>query len=151
MRLVLAAAALSALFLISPSDAAAQLGTNCSISTTGVAFGNYDVFAAGATTSTGSITYSCTIGLSVRIELGTGSSGTFAARTLRNGIDSLNYNLYRDSGFATVWGDGTAGTGVFTATTALAPGTVTVYGRIPAAQNVSVGSYGDTVVATIVF
>jgi len=29
--------------------------------------------------------------------------------------------------------------------------TVTVYGRVPAGQNVAAGSYGDSVVATIIF
>ena len=151
MRVLLACAALALLAFGAPSPALAQLGANCSISTTGVAFGSYDVFVGTPRTSTGTITYSCTVGLSIRIELGMGSSGTYAARTMRQASEALDYNLYRDSNYATVWGDGSGGTGVFTGTTLLAPGNVTVYGRLPAGQNVSAGAYSDTVVATIVF
>lgn len=152
LRLSCAAASAAVALLIGGPDAAAQLGSNCSISTTGVAFGTYDVFSPSPRTSTGTVTYSCTAGLLIRIELGTGSSGNFTARTLGNGVDSLLYNLYMDGGYATVWGNGSGGTGVYTTIAALGPPTnLTVYGRVPAVQNVSIGSYSDTVIATIVF
>jgi spore coat protein U-like protein len=147
-----AAAAIAIMLLTGVRDAAAQLGANCSISTSGVAFGTYDVFSPSPRTSTGTITYSCTAGVLIRIELAAGSSGSFAARTLGNGVDSVLYNLYLDSAYGTVWGDGSAGSGVYSALASVGPAVnVTVYGRVPAAQNVSIGSYSDTVIATIVF
>lgn len=152
LRLPCAAAALAVALLTGVPDATAQLGANCSVSTTGVAFGTYDVFSPSPRTSTGTITYSCTAGLLIRIELATGSSGSYAARTLGNGTDSLQYNLYTDGGYATVWGNGSGGTGVFSEIASVGPAvSVPVYARVPAAQNVSIGSYSDTVIATIVF
>jgi hypothetical protein len=45
-----------------------------------------------------------------------------------------------------VWGDGTGGTQSYsTPLTLLVPVTITVYGRVPAGQNVAAGSYGDSV------
>jgi spore coat protein U-like protein len=40
----------------------------------------------------------------------TGSSGTYALRTLRSGANVLNYNLYFDAAYTQVRGDGTNGT-----------------------------------------
>jgi spore coat protein U-like protein len=63
----------------------------------------------------------------------------------------LNYELYKDSGHATVWGD-TADTGLdIPAAPNRNPRTFTAYGRIPAAQDATVGNYTDTVVATVNF
>ena len=57
--------------------------------------------------------------------------------------------MYSDAGRTTTWGD-TAGTGkadTGTGTTS----TLTVYGQVAAGQNVPVGSYADTVVATVTY
>jgi spore coat protein U-like protein len=152
LRLSCITATVAIALLTGIPDAVAQLGANCSISTSGVAFGTYDVFSPSPRTSTGTITYSCSLGLLIRVELASGSSGTFVNRTLRNGVDSLLYNLYTDSGYATVWGNGSGGTGVYSSFVVLGPPVnVPVYGRVPAAQNVSSGSYSDTVIATIQF
>ncbi len=125
---------------------------NCSISTSGVAFGNYSVFSASPTVSTGTVNYSCTLGILVRVELSRGSSATFNPRTLKNGTQILNYNLFLDSGYTTIWGDGSGTTGRITqVVTALFPHAATVYGRIPAQQNAVIGGYTDSVTATIVF
>ncbi len=67
--------------------------------------------------------------------------------------EGLNYNLYLDAARTTIWGDGTGGTQVYS--NANPPNntnvTVTIYGRIPASQDVSAGSYTNTVTATINF
>jgi spore coat protein U-like protein len=137
--------------LVWPAAAAAQ----CTVSATGVNFGAYDVFSSTARDSTGSITYRCLLPLAVQITLSTGSAGSFSPRTLRKGAEPLNYNLYRDSGRSTVWGDGSSGTSIYSATvTALQVAVdilVTVFGRIPAGQDVSAGSYTDTITVTINF
>jgi spore coat protein U-like protein len=71
---------------------------------------------------------------------------------MRNGAEVLNYNLYREAAFQTIWGDGTGGTQTYTALAAvLLPVTVTVHAQLPAGQNVAAGSYSDSVVATIIF
>jgi spore coat protein U-like protein len=138
--------------LAAPVIAEAQLGLNCTISTTPVAFGDYNVLSASPKTSTGSVTYQCTLGVNIIVTLSRGSSATFDPRTMLNGTEALNYNLYREAAFQNIWGDGTGGTQSYSALAALlVPVTVTVYGRVPAGQNVAAGAYADSVVATIIF
>jgi spore coat protein U-like protein len=145
-------ALLAVLMLLAPAIAEAQLGLNCTISTTPVAFGDYNVLAAAPKTSTGSVTYQCTLGVNIIVTLGRGSSAVFDPRTMRNGAEVLNYNLYREAAFQSIWGDGTGGSQTYSAVAAvLFPVTVTAYGQIPAGQNVAAGSYSDAVVATIIF
>jgi spore coat protein U-like protein len=125
----------------------------CSITTTPVAFGTYDVFSGVATDTTGSVSFTCQGNASVVILLSKGSSSTFNPRKMNGpSADTLNYNLYLDAARSTVWGDGT---GSSTYTNASAPNNmavvVTIYGRISAGQDVSAGTYTDTVTATINF
>ena len=82
-----------------PAIAEAQLGLNCTISTTPVAFGDYNVLSASPKTTTGSVTYQCTLGVNIIVTLSRGSSATFDPRTMRNGAEVLNYNLYREARF----------------------------------------------------
>jgi spore coat protein U-like protein len=138
--------------LAAPAIAEAQLGLNCTISTTPVAFGDYNVLSPAPKTTTGTVTYQCTFAINIIVTLSRGSSSTFDPRTMRNGSEVLNYNLYREATYQTIWGDGTGGTQTYTAlASVLFPTTVTVFARLPAGQNVAVGSYGDSVVATIIF
>jgi len=135
--------------------AAATAEAACTISTTAVAFGTYNVFSGSADDATGQITYRCTAPRPplVRIELDKGGAPTFNPRQMRQGSETLNYNLYLDSTRSTIWGDGTGGTQTYTRT--LPPLNqninVSVYGRIPPGQDVSAGSYTATVTATIFF
>jgi spore coat protein U-like protein len=72
---------------------------------------------------------------------------------MRNGSNYLQYNLYKDAAYAQVWGDGTGGT-VTLANTNSGSGTGpthTIYGRIPAGQDLPVGTYTDSIVITITF
>lgn len=72
---------------------------------------------------------------------------------MRQGSEVLSYNLYLDSTRTIIWGDGTGGTQAF-----IQPSPplntnidVNVFGRIPAGQDVSAGSYSSVVTATIFF
>ena len=132
----------------------ALVAKNCSITTTAVAFGSYDPIVANASTpldGTGSVVVTCTKGSGTRIDLGLGSNATGSVRKMLGGTDLLTYELYTDTGRATVWGSG-AGAGQTIATAPNKnPRTFTVYGRVPAGQDVGAASYADTVVATINF
>jgi len=131
---------------------ARSAAADCTISTTNVNFGSYNVFAVPPVDSTGSVTYRCTNHPNVTIVLSKGSSTTFSPRTLKNGSNALNYNLYLDAARITVWGDGTSSTSVYSsASVSNGNIVVTVYGRIPAAQDVSAGAYSDSLTATINF
>jgi spore coat protein U-like protein len=124
----------------------------CNIGTSGVSFGQYSVFNGTPTDAQGTVSYSCTLALLVRVELSRGSSSTFNPRTMTGGGGTLNYNLYLDSGRTTIWGDGSSGTSrISHVAVVLFPHQATVYGRIPSLQNASVGAYSDGVTATIVF
>jgi spore coat protein U-like protein len=82
-----------------------------------------------------------------------GSSNTFNSREMRRGVDVLQYNLYRDASRTVIWGNLSGGTSVYY-DYGLANNrdtTVTVYGRIPAGQDVSAGAYSDTVTIEIWF
>ena len=146
--LVTAVAGLAAMLLSSRVEAA-----SCTISTTAVNFGVYDVFSGTATDSTGTITFKCTGNASVTINLNKGTSTTFTPRVLTSGSNTINYNLYTDAARSTIWGDTTGGTSRYSNGNPANNQSivVTVYGRITSGQDVSAGSYSDTITATINF
>jgi spore coat protein U-like protein len=128
--------------------------SNCSFSTTSIAFGTYNVFSPAPVDSTGSVVYRCSGNTpGVLITITKGQSATFLPRQLGKGTERLAYNLYRDAARTTVWGDFTGGTSAFTD---IDPPkkedlTVTVYGRIPPGQDISAGTYTDTVTVVMNF
>ena len=135
--------------------AAATAEAACTISTTAVNFGTYNVFSASPDNATGQVTYRCTAPRPplVTIQLDKGGAPTFNPRQMRMGSEILNYNLYRDAARTTIWGDGTGGSQTYTRSNPPVNQNinVNVFGRIPAGQDVSAGSYSATVTATIFF
>jgi spore coat protein U-like protein len=125
----------------------------CTISTTPVAFGNYDVFSPTDLDSTGTVTIQCHANdKDVTVWLDRGGSPSFNPRTLVKAGEPLplNYNLYTDGARSIIWGDCTAGTSCYgPARPGNRPVMLTVYGRIPAGQDASAGLYQATVVATV--
>lgn len=141
-------AALAAALVATPARLALAA---CTITASSVAFGGYDVFAVSHRDSVGHITYRCDGGeTSVTIALDTGGAG-FNPRRLASGARTADYNLYLDAARTRIWGDGSSGTQVYSASNPPSNQdvTVTVYGRLPARQDVPVGSYADTIVVTI--
>ncbi|MCS4309360.1 spore coat protein U-like protein [Rheinheimera pacifica] len=134
---------------------------SCSVSTTGLNFGQYRPFSLLPQDNNGNIAVSCQllqiIGLlvSYEIRLSTGQSGTYTARQLQYAGNNLNYNLYRNAARTSVLGNGTAGTVFISDGYLLSLGVLTrnyaVYGRIPAGQNVRVGSYTDIITITVTY
>src|SRR4051794_12638967 len=151
MRATLAGLCLmGALFAACPARAASCVFN----SITPVAFGSYDVFSATPVDAVGSFTFQCSLLQvldSITINLSTGNSGSYAARNLRSGANSLSYNLYMDAARTVVWGDKSNGTNNYTALLAIFPVNLSVYGRIPARQNAKAGVYADTIVITLLF
>jgi len=129
--------------------------TNCTITTTAVAFANYDTLAAtNDDTSSGGVSVACTKGVSAWIGLNFGQNAAASPRAMKApapATDLLNYDLYKDSPGGTVWGN-TSATGL---TLAAAPSKAarnyTVHGRITSGQDVPAAAYSDTVTATVNF
>lgn len=128
----------------------------CRVTTTGIDFGAYDVFAAVPRDSAGTVTVACDRNPPTDVTISIGpspTSGGFQPRQMRrtSGTDRLDYNLFTTPSTTTVWGDGSAGTStvLLTKVNKNRPVTTTIYGRIPPAQNVSVGMYSDSVTVTI--
>lgn len=122
---------------------------NCLVSAQGVSFGAYDSLVSGATESTGLVEISCSAQTSYQISLSSGS-GIFTERKMTNGAHTLIYNLYTDPSYSFIWGDGSGLTNTVsgaTATTQLHD----IFGRIPARQDVAVGTYADVIMVTVVF
>ncbi|UHQ18736.1 spore coat U domain-containing protein [Lysobacter sp. KIS68-7] len=134
----------------------------CTVASTGVAFGVYSPASATALQGTGTVSVTCDNYLvSVQVQLDDGGAGGFANRYMNSGIEKLFYQLYTDSGYTTIFGDGTNGTSDVTCLTGWTSGgcsgifsltaTQRMYGLVPAGQNVAVGSYSDTIRVAITF
>jgi spore coat protein U-like protein len=87
----------------------ANVVKNCTITTAPVAFGNYDSVAANATApldGIGTVTVTCTKGAAAKVGLNDGSNAQGTTRRMSQGAtDHLTYELYRDTGRATRWGN----------------------------------------------
>jgi spore coat protein U-like protein len=133
----------------------ASVSKNCTISTAPVNFGAYDTVAANATApldGIGTVTVICTKGAAAKVALGAGTNAQGTTRRMGQGTAAyLTYEIYKDTARATVWGD-TADTALdIPAAPNRNPRTFTAYGRVPPAQDATVGNYTDTIVATVNF
>ena len=146
--------------------AVAFVQTNCRISTTPVAFGQYDPIVAHRSAdlnATGAITVACVKGTAPTIALGAGANAAAGARRMRLAGESefLDYQLYQPPTSqpaapcafpgARMWG--AAGAEVFSASAAPSKTarTYNVCGTVRAGQNPRVGTYADIVIATVNF
>ena len=135
---------------------ARQAPAACNVTATGVSFGAYDVFVTTPTDAVGSIAVSCdeVPPSDVIVSISPGSSGIYFPRQMRRagGPDRLNYNLFTTPAMSAVWGDGTGGSSTVFLKNVKRPRHPVVtplYGRIPPGQDVSVGSYSDSVTVTV--
>lgn len=160
---IAAATTLTALLAVRPAQAAsvassltisASVAKVCVITAGSVAFGNYDPVGVNSVTpldQTGTFTVACTKNTGYTVSLGLGGNASGTTRRMTSGgatPDFLSYELYLDSTRTSVWDT----TNMYSGTAAsITPVTLTVYGRVPAAQNVADGAYADTVVSTVNF
>jgi spore coat protein U-like protein len=141
----------------------AQAAT-CSVSATPVPFGTYDPLSASPNDSSGEITVSCTGVLEIvayTVNLSMGNSTNYTGRFLKSGANQLNYNLYTMSTrqVSQIWGDNTGSSihqhGGFTFVIIVTPTTqtekYTVFGRIPAGQDVAPGTYSDSITVSVIY
>jgi len=126
---------------------------SCTPSSAGIAFGN---FTGSQITITGSITLTCTgTGKdNFDLDLSTGSAGTYSPRRMKNGANSLTYNLYTDATFSKIWGAGSGGVDHVSGTVDMGSSTtvtvtVPLYAKLPAQTKPPFGPYSDTIIATV--
>lgn len=142
----------------------ADVARSCVITATPtLAFGSYDpvdTHNTAALNGQSSISVRCTKGTVATVALAQGSNATAGStcaapqRQMASGAERLRYEIYQNTGRTIAWGCQTgagANTQSFTATTSLTPTTLQTYGRIPAGQDVSAGSFSDTVLVAITF
>ena len=117
-----------------------------------VSFGVYNVFDASPNLSgVGALGVSCKGGGGPYVvSIDTGQSQSYVSRVMQSGNHSLHYNLFTNPSRTVVWGNGAGGSGTVTVTKNSTV-TLSVYGLIPAGQDVGVGTYVDSLMATINF
>jgi spore coat protein U-like protein len=131
----------------------ASVQNACTISAADLTFGVYSTIGSSDLDGSSTVQIKCTLNASYTIALnaGTTAGGTIPARLMTSGAGTLGYNLYTTAGRTTVWGDGTGGSSSVAGTGSGLTQSLTVYGRINAAQNVETGSYSDVITATVSF
>jgi spore coat protein U-like protein len=154
-------------------NATASVNAKCVMSAVAdLAFGAYDPVAANASVAlpgSTSFTLTCTRNAGPVIELSyaNGNFGQNVAgkRSMNNGTAAagnyLSYDLFVPSGVGdsstasptvAYWGDGASGTSTFAPSVpSVAAQTITIFGTIPGGQDVSTGTYTDSVTATVNF
>lgn len=135
--------------------------TSCTLASGNLAFGAYDVFSPASLDSSATLVVTCRRAggapnstLAIAIGPSAGSSA-IASRRMRTGrgADFLGYNLFRDAARTVVWGN-TAGIDTLVQAISVPNhGSVqvsaTIFGRIPAGQDVRMGIYADSVTITV--
>ena len=134
----------------SPFAANVTVINNCTIAATNITFATQSALASPVTGS-GQLTVQCTNNDAYRIGLSGGLLGTVTARTMTGLTSSISYQLYLDSGYATIWGDGTSGTSQLTGLGTGLVQAIPIYARVPSQSTPAPGVYTDTVTATIQF
>ncbi|MCA9507888.1 MAG: spore coat protein U domain-containing protein [Myxococcales bacterium] len=141
----------------------------CTIATTNMPFGNYQFSTASPTDSQATVTVSCSSGglsdLSASYTISGGFDGNPPTQRYMSGPSSsqLLYNLYTDINHTNIFGDGLNGTSTVSGSCSQTCPIIIVcgprscssdhiiYGRIPASQTVTAGSYSQTIQVTVTF
>ncbi len=134
---------------------------NCRIRVLPTIFGVYLPGQSSPTDTAGSVQLRC-VGRPradqdtlITLKISGGSSGFPASRSMPSATTPLTYNLFKDAARTQIWGDGSKGTTGLVQR--LPPNQkivqleIPVYGRIPAQQNPTPGSYEDTLIVTVEF
>lgn len=152
----------SALLVVAPLASAATatdpmtvsitIANSCTVTANDLNFNTQTTLAADIDVGT-TVSVSCTGAgaIAVGFSTGGGTGATFASRKM-TGPALIDYSLFRDAARTEVLGDGTGTTFRIGSTSTGVAQTFDVYGRVFAGQNPKpVGSYTDTVVATVEF
>lgn len=134
------------------SSAAMAQARDCTLTLNPLSFGNYDPLETTVPVDrTTTMSVRCNRNVFVQIFYSTGASGSYAARTMRLGASTLAYNFYFEAAHVSILGDGTGGSFFLQGTVGTGGANITLFGRIPPAQDPSVGPHSDTIIVTMTF
>jgi len=153
LLLFLLPAPLTAANDVSMLPAAALVSPNCKFTGENVtlSFGTYDPVSANVARDQDAMAkfqLRCVKGTSASVSLNEGLYAAGSMRRMRGGDGYLNYQMYTDASRSSVWN--TSNTVTYSSTTPV-PKHFSIYGRIPAGQDVSAGVYMDTVTLSVSF
>jgi len=133
----------------------AIIPSTCTINAGALSFGTYNSNSGTAVAGTSTITVNCNLLAAYTVSLSKGSASAYNPRTMSmtsgGTTYTLNYDIYTDVAHTQIWGDGTSSTNTEAGVGTGLNQTLTAYGQIPAAQAGAVGTFNDTVVATVSF
>ena len=134
-------------------DVSATVVPNCRIDLTPLRFGAYDPLGSHSTAALDAATdilLTCTRNsrATVVMDDGRGAAPGRDSRGLLFGNDRLDYQIFSNSERTQIWGRGSRAVQV---SSVQSRQKLTVYGRIPPAQEVPSGTYFDVVTATVDF
>lgn len=132
--------------------ATATVTNDCALTATTINFGSSVGILSSDKTATGTITATCTNtdNYSIALNRGTTSGATLADRQMAgSGSAVVHYQLYTDSGYSTIWGDGTSGTSTQGGTGTGSSRAFAVYAKVPAQATPAPNTYSDTVTVTV--
>ena len=135
----------------------ATVASKCLMQGETLSFGTYDPASANSSSAlnaTGSLQIKCTRNTNATISMDAGQYASRAAGTSRamrsaDGENYLSYDLYLDPARSTVWNN--VNKAVYSGSGASAPATLSIYGAVPASQDVGDGQYNDVVTITANF
>ena len=133
----------------------ATVANNCTVDSPTLDFGSTVDVLGGNTDATANISVTCTVGTAFFVGLGNGLNYVNPNRRMRIGATAsyLNYELYRETGRSSRFGDTADGTDRVGETgQGSSADTIVVYGRIPSGQTTAaVGAYTDTVGISVTY
>lgn len=136
-------------------EVSAVVVSNCRLTISPLLFGEYDplgVHQAQPLDAVTDLRLLCTRNAGATISLDNGVHAAGAGeRRLQNAGDALDYRIFRDASRTQAWGEGSDALVLSSTTGGIEPERITVYGRIPAAQQVLSGAYTDVVTAKVDF
>jgi spore coat protein U-like protein len=147
----------------------ASVTANCTISTTALSFGRYESLQANANVALnaeGTVSIACTKGTAPKITMDLGQNPNAGKRYMAlvasaSGTGTLYYELYQPPSPSpgagcsfpgtTLWGSSAGEAFMPSPATSRSARTYNVCGTIPPGQFTLIGTYADTVVATVNF
>lgn len=133
-------------------DVRATVPPSCEVLTADdLQFGSHAGAISASLDNASSIALTCRRGTAWTLSLDDGQNFSGGTRRMRLGTSAnfVSYQLYRDSARTVPWGS--TGPGVATGTGTGNSMSQSVYGRVPAPQNVPAGAYRDVITVTVTY